>query len=97
MKLVIIRRVVDAVQRDLGERDNRLRALRATRPHTVGYAGVCDQDLGGGVRLRTNEPASGLIEIGFVSERLVSCRLAFEPAPAPHLAHVLPHETFTSM
>ena len=29
-----------------GERDNRLRALRAARPHTVGYVGVCDQKEG---------------------------------------------------
>ena len=28
------------------ERDNRLRALRATRPHTVGYIGGCDQEQG---------------------------------------------------
>ena len=29
------------------ERDNRLRALRATRPQTVGYIGGCDQEQGG--------------------------------------------------
>ena len=29
------------------ERDTRLRALRPTRPHTVGYVGVCDQEQGG--------------------------------------------------
>ena len=29
------------------ERHNRLRALRATRPHTVGYIGGCDQEQGG--------------------------------------------------
>ena len=28
-------------------RDNRLRALRHPRPHTVGYVGVCDQEQGG--------------------------------------------------
>ena len=28
------------------ERDNRSRALRATRPHTVGYIGGCDQEEG---------------------------------------------------
>ena len=29
-----------------GKRDNRLRALRAARPHTVGCIGVCDQEEG---------------------------------------------------
>ena len=29
-----------------GERDNRLRALRAARPHAVGYVGVCGQEKG---------------------------------------------------
>ena len=28
------------------ERDKRSRALRATRPHTVGYIGACDQEQG---------------------------------------------------
>jgi len=28
------------------KRDNRLRALGATRPHTVGYIGECDQEQG---------------------------------------------------
>ena len=28
------------------ERDDRLRALRATRPHTVGYIGGCDEEKG---------------------------------------------------
>ena len=28
------------------ERANRLRALRGTRPNTVGYIGVCDQEQG---------------------------------------------------
>ena len=29
-----------------GERDNKLRALRATRPHTLSYLGRCDEEQG---------------------------------------------------
>ena len=43
-------------------RDNRSRALRGARHHTVGYIGGCDQDLGeieyNGVALRTPPEAS---------------------------------------
>ena len=49
-------------------RDNRLRALRATRPHTVGYIGGCDQEKGrsnvlnaeGGSRVTLSEEGSFL-------------------------------------
>ena len=32
--------------RERRERDTRLRALRATRPHTLGHVGGCDQEQG---------------------------------------------------
>ena len=38
------------------ERDNTLRAIHPTRPHTVGYIGVCDQ---GGDRLTQNAMSEG--------------------------------------
>ena len=44
-----------------GERENGLRALRATRPHTVGYIGGGDQEQGAAAQAGAARPPDTLL------------------------------------
>ena len=53
----------EARERGEREREEAALALRATRPHTVGYIGVCDQEQGvpHAVELLAHEPAGRVV------------------------------------